>query len=485
MYSENFSQNFPQNFLWGGATSASQIEGAWNVDNKGPTITEIVPRPKMNQKLALPTVTKDSVAFAEKDLNDLRYPKRKGIDFFHHYKEDIKLLSKMGYKAFRFSISWARIFPNGTEDKPNIKGLEFYDKVISECLKYQIEPVITLHHFDLPLGLVKNQNGWLSRKTIKNFTKYSETVFERYKGKVKYWITFNEINSATWGFVGTGVIEENLNENEKKNVRFQSLHHMFIASAIAVQQLHKIDPKAHIGCMVARDMVYPSTCDPQDILAAVQRDNLNLFFSDVQILGEYPSFMNRYFKKHGISIKMKQDDEKILANGKCDFLSFSYYSSLTISSSHNAKKEHGNMAVGGKNPYLKETDWGWQIDPLGLRITLNEYWNRYHVPLFIVENGLGAKDILEDGKIHDDYRIQYLKEHILQILEAIKDGVNVIGYLMWSPFDLVSASTSQMSKRYGCIYVDLNDDGTGTLKRIPKDSFYWYKQVIESNGNIL
>ena len=485
MYSENFPQNFPPNFLWGGATSASQIEGAWNVGNKGPTIAEIVPRPKMNQKLALPTVTKDSVAFAEKDSNDLRYPKRKGIDFFHHYKEDIKLLSKMGYKAFRFSISWARIFPSGTEDKPNIKGLEFYDNVISECLKYQIEPVITLHHFDLPLGLVKNQNGWFSRKTIKNFTKYSETVFERYKGKVKYWITFNEINSATWGFVGTGAIEENLTENEKKNVRFQSLHHMFIASAIAVQQLHKIDPEAHIGCMVARDMVYPLTCDPKDVLTALQRDNFNLFFSDVQVLGKYPSFMNRYFKEHGIQIKMKQGDEKVLANGKCDFLSFSYYSSLTISSSRNAKKEHGNMAVGGKNPYLKATDWGWQVDPLGLRITLNEYWNRYHVPLFIVENGLGAKDTLEHGKIHDDYRIQYLKEHILQILEAIKDGINVIGYLMWSPFDLVSASTDQMSKRYGCIYVDLNDDGTGTLKRIPKDSFYWYKQVIESNGNIL
>lgn len=485
MYSANFPQRFPQNFLWGGATSASQIEGAWNVGNKGPTITEVVPRPKMNQKLTLPTVTKDSVAFAVKDLNDSRYPKRKGIDFFYHYKEDIKLLSKMGYKAFRFSISWARIFPNGTEDKPNIKGLEFYDKVISECLKYQIEPVITLHHFDLPLGLVKNQNGWLSRKTIKNFTMYSETVFERYKGKVKYWITFNEINSATWGFIGTGAIEENMTENEKKNVRFQSLHHMFIASAIAVQQLHKIDSEAHIGCMVARDMVYPLTCDSQDVLTALQRDNFNLFFSDVQVLGKYPSFMNRYFKEHGIQIKMKQSDEKVLANGKCDFLSFSYYSSLTISSSRNAKKEHGNMAVGGKNPYLKATDWGWQVDPLGLRITLNEYWNRYQVPLFIVENGLGAKDTLEHGKIHDDYRIQYLREHILQILEAIKDGINVIGYLMWSPFDLVSASTDQMSKRYGCIYVDLNDDGTGTLKRIPKDSFYWYKRVIESNGNIL
>lgn len=302
---------------------------------------------------------------------------------------------------------------------------------------------------------------------------------------MKYWITFNEINSATWGFIGTGAIEENMTENEKKNVRFQSLHHMFIASAIAVQQLHKIDPEAHIGCMVARDMVYPLTCDPQDVLTALQRDNFNLFFSDVQVLGKYPSFMNRYFKEHGIQIKMKQSDEKVLANGKCDFLSFSYYSSLTISSSRNAKKGHGNMAVGGKNPYLKATDWGWQVDPLGLRITLNEYWNRYHVPLFIVENGLGAKDTLEHGKIHDDYRIQYLREHILQILEAIKDGINVIGYLMWSPFDLVSAATDQMSKRYGCIYVDLNDDGTGTLKRIPKDSFYWYKRVIESNGNIL
>lgn len=485
MYTSEIPQKFPSNFLWGGATAASQIEGAWNVDGKGPTITEIIPQPDPHKKLAFPKVTEDEIKQALKDHDDARYPKRNGINFYNLYQKDIELLSEMGYKAFRFSISWARIFPNGDEKTPNEAGLKFYDEIIDECLKYHIQPVVTLHHFDLPLGLTLRQNGWASRETIKAFTRYTKIIFNRYKRKVKYWITFNEINSATWGFVGTGAIEEGLNETERLNLRYQSLHHMFLASAIAVKQVHEIDPFAHIGCMIAKDLIYPYTCNPKDVVLAQEKENLNYFCTDVQIKGEYPGFMNRYFSKHNIRIKMDDKDEKILAEGRCDFLSFSYYSSLAISSSEYDLSQQGNMAFGKANPYLQKTDWGWQIDPIGLRITLNEFWSRYEVPLFIVENGLGTRDIVDHGKIHDSYRINYLKDHLIQVLEAIKDGVNVIGYLMWSPFDLVSASTSQMSKRYGCIYVDLDDNGVGTLQRIPKDSFYWYKKIIESNGKDL
>lgn len=485
MSNKRCTKTFPANFLWGGATAASQIEGAWKEKGKGVTITEVVPQPNFKQKLAFPEVTKDSIKRALADHNDARYPKRNGIDFYHSYQKDIRLLHEMGYRAFRFSISWARIFPNGIEENPNQDGLQFYDKIINECLKYHIEPVVTMHHFDLPLNITLKQNGWASRKTIDLFTKYTEVIINRYKGKVRYWITFNEINSGTWGFVGTGALEDGLSNNQKLNLRYQSLHHMFLASACAVKQVHKLDPNAQVGCMIAKDLIYPYSCDPQDVLLAQRKENLNYFCSDVQIKGKYPNFMSRYFNEHQIQINWEQNDQKILEEGKCDFLAFSYYSSLTVSSSKQDNSQHGNMALGKANPYLKKTPWGWQIDPIGLRITLNGFWNRYQIPLFIVENGLGTADKVENGEIHDSYRVDYLKQHIAQVLESIKDGVKVIGYLMWSPFDLVSASTSQMSKRYGCIYVDLDDNGNGTLKRIPKDSFYWYKKVIETNGKLI
>lgn len=478
-------RTFPTNFLWGGATAASQIEGAWKEKGKGPTITEVIRKPDSQKKLAFPEVTRESIERALDDHNDVHYPKRNGIDFYHFYQEDIRLLSEMGYRAFRFSISWARIFPNGTENTPNQDGLKFYDKVINECLKYHIEPIVTMHHFDSPLSLTLKQNGWASRKTIQAFAKYTKVIINRYKKKVKYWITFNEINSATWGFVGTGALENGLNDVEKLNLRYQSLHHMFLASAIAVKQVHAVDSDAIVGCMIAKDLIYPYTCDPKDVVLAQKKENLNYFCSDVQIKGKYPNFMNRYFCEHQIQIKWEQNDQKILYEGKCDFLAFSYYSSLTVSNSERSLKQQGNMSRGKANPYLKKTPWGWQIDPIGLRITLNEFWNRYQVPLFIVENGLGTTDVVDHGEIHDSYRIDYLESHIVQVLESIKDGVKVLGYLMWSPFDLVSASTSQMSKRYGCIYVDLDDNGNGTLKRIPKDSFYWYKKVILTNGSII
>ena len=476
---------FSKDFLWGGATSASQIEGAWNVDGKGLTTAEVVKKAKSRKEMSMNMVTEDSIKEAILDKTDTLYPKRRGIDFYHHYKEDIKLFSEMGFKAFRLSIAWARIFPNGDENEPNEAGLSFYDKVFDELNKYSIEPVVTLSHYEMPIQLTLKQNGWASRKTIEYFNHFTETVFKRYKSKVKYWITFNEINTGTIGFHETGALDDNLDHKKQLQLRYQALHHQFVASAKAVKQCHEINPNAKIGCMLARTQTYAKTCSPEDVRAAQIENEKNLFFTDVQVRGEYPEYMNRYFAENNIKINMEPEDEKLIKAYPSDFLSFSYYMS-TITSSNQDEVTIGNMATGERNPYLEESDWGWQIDPIGLRITLNDFWDRYHVPLFVVENGLGAFDkISKDGKIHDDYRIDYIRKHVLQMKEAVKDGVQLMGYLVWGPIDLISFSTSEMSKRYGFIYVDQDDEGNGSLKRSKKDSFEWYKKVIESNGRDL
>ena len=486
MYSKTIPTGFPKGFLWGGATAANQVEGAWNVDGKGLTTAEVVKRAADRQKLTMNAVTQDSLQTAIDDQTETLYPKRRGVDFYHHYKEDIALFAEMGFKAFRMSIAWARIFPKGDEPTPNEAGLKFYDDVFAECHKYGIEPVVTISHYEMPLGLTLKQNGWASRATIVDFTRYTEVLFKRYKGIVKYWLTFNEINASTWGFMGTGAIDSDLDAAAQTQLRYQALHHEFVASALAVQQCHQIDPEAKIGCMLARMQTYPNTPNPADVRAAQLQDQLNLFFTDVQVRGEYPEYMNRYFADNGVTLQLAPDDEAILKAGKVDYLSFSYYMSTVTSADDNIEKASGNLNMGGKNPYLKASDWGWQIDPVGLRISLNEFWDRYRVPLFVVENGLGAADQLTaDGKVHDDYRIDYLRLHIEQMKEAIKDGVDLMGYTTWGPIDLISASTSEMSKRYGFIYVDQDDDGQGSLKRIRKDSFDWYKKVIASNGEDL
>lgn len=487
MYRKEIPDGFPKNFLWGGATAANQLEGAWNVGGKGLTTAEVVKKASSRTDLSeMNVVTKESIAEAIDDKTDELYPKRRGIDFYHHYKEDIALFAEMGFKAFRMSIAWARIFPNGDDKTPNEEGLKFYDSVFSECKKHGIEPVVTISHYEMPLALTLKQNSWADRKTIDAFVRYAETVFKRYKGIVKYWMTFNEINAATWGFMGTGAVDSNLSTPEQLNLRYQALHHQFVASAKAVQIGHKIDPENKIGCMIARMQTYPKTCNPSDVRAAQLQDELNLFFTDVQVRGEYPEYMNRYFKENGIELSMKPEDEDEIKKGTVDYLGFSYYMSTVTSGDSKVEKASGNFAMGELNPYLEASDWGWQIDPVGLRVTLNEYWDRYRVPLFIVENGLGALDkVDEDGQIHDPYRIDYMKKHIIQMKEAIKDGVDLMGYTMWGPIDLISASTSEMSKRYGFIYVDQDDEGNGTLKRYKKDSFYWYKKVIASNGKDL
>lgn len=424
------------------------------------------------------------------------YPSREAIDHYHRFKEDIKLFAEMGFKVYRFSIAWTRIFPNGDEKEPNEAGLKHYEEVIDECLKYGIEPLITISHYEVPFGLTKKFNSWVSREMIDCFLNYCRAIFTRYKGKVKYWLTFNEINSSITrigSLLNQGILNdlenptEFMNQPDNPQQRYQGLHHMFVASALAVKMAHEIDPNYKIGNMMLYSASYPLTCAPADVIKNQQFNRLvNYFCSDVQCRGEYPKYMDRYFSENNIRIKKEEGDDEILKNGTVDFYSFSYYMSSCQTSEDNQPVGAGNMIGGVPNPYLKASDWGWQIDPMGLRYSLNEIYDRYHLPIIIVENGLGARDTIEaDGSINDDYRIDYLRQHIVQMKEAVKDGVDLMGYTPWGCIDLVSASTGEYAKRYGFIYINRYDDGTGDFARMKKKSFYWYKNVIATNGEEL
>jgi 6-phospho-beta-glucosidase len=478
------NMSFPKNFLWGGAVAANQCEGAWNVEGKGDSIPDHCTNGSH-------TVSKRITI--EIEPNSL-YPSHEAIDFYHHYKEDIALFAEMGFKTFRFSISWTRIFPTGLENEPIEKGLKFYENIIDECLKYGIEPLITLSHYDMPYRLVEKYNGWYGRELIDLFMKLVYVVFDRYKGKVKYWLTFNEINAGTMKLgspLSLGTIQGYngafTDVPDEENIRFQALHHQLVASAMVVKYAHDNYPEYKIGNMITFLTSYPLTCNPDDILLTQQQMQIiNWLCGDVQVRGYYPSFVKRYFEERNITIHQLPDDEEILKEGKVDFFTLSYYMSNCITAQKEADKVDGNIMGGAKNPYLKATDWGWQIDPKGLRWTLNEIYGRYQIPLMVVENGMGAKDILEEDRtVHDHYRIDYLRKHIEQMREAVKDGVDLVGYTPWGCIDLVSATTGEMAKRYGFIYVEKYDDGTGDLGRIRKDSFYWYKKVIASNGRDL
>ncbi|MEC9490128.1 MAG: glycoside hydrolase family 1 protein, partial [Halanaerobiales bacterium] len=416
------------------------------------------------------------------------------IDFYHRYKEDIALMAEMGFEVFRFSIAWTRIFPTGMEEEPNEAGLEFYDQVIDECLKHDIEPLITISHYEMPFALTEKYNGWASRELIDLYVKYAKTLFKRYKGKVKYWLTFNEINSGTMpmgGFLSLGILNEETtdftDQVDDPQLRFQGLHHQFVASALAVKAAHEIDPDYQVGSMNIQATFYPRTCNPDDIIATQKQDQVvNYFCGDVQVKGEYPFYIDRYFKENEIEVEMEERDLEILKEGTVDYYTFSYYMSNCVTADPDQDQSSGNIIGGVENPYLDSSDWGWQIDPKGLRYTLNYLYDRYQIPLMVVENGLGARDeVEEDGSINDDYRIDYLRRHIEQMKEAVKDGVDLQAYTPWGCIDLVSASTGEMRKRYGFIYVDKHDDGSGTLERKPKQSFYWYQNVIESNGEEL
>ena len=484
---------FPKDFLWGGATAANQFEGAWNVDGKGVSTSDCCTRGSLTSVRQVTYQTEDGqveskimfgldapkgAKFGAFDGYD--YPSHEGIDFYHHYKEDIALFAEMGFKTFRMSINWTRIFPNGDDEQPNEKGLQFYEDVFKELKKYGIEPLVTLSHYETPIALTNKWNAWADRRTIDCFVRYAKTCFERYNGLVKYWLTFNEINCISFGgFMAAGVASRDplMIANATRN--------QLLASALAVQEAHKVNPDMMVGNMIGYGASYPYTCNPEDVLKQRKAQYNVDFYSDVQARGYYPNYKLKEYERANLDFELTKEDQEILANGTVDFITFSYYMSNCVSADPEVlANQKGNMLMGVKNPYLTESEWGWQIDPVGLRISLNDFYTKYRKPLMVVENGLGARDIVtEDGQIHDDYRIDYLRAHIEQMDKAInEDGVDLIGYTPWGCIDLVSASTGEMAKRYGFIYVDIQDDGTGDGKRMKKDSFYWYKKVIASNG---
>ncbi|MDT2570352.1 6-phospho-beta-glucosidase [Enterococcus raffinosus] len=473
---------FKENFLWGGAVAAHQLEGGWQDGGKGISVADVM------------TVGAHGVPrrITEGVLEGENYPNHEAIDFYGRYKEDVKLFAELGLKCFRTSIAWTRIFPNGDDAEPNEAGLQFYDDLFDECLKYNIEPVITLSHFEMPYHLVTEYGGWRNRKMIEFFARFAEVCFTRYKDKVKYWMTFNEINNQAnykedfAPFTNSGLKFESGDDREK--IMYQAAHYELVASAKAIEIGHKINPKFDIGCMIAMVPIYPYSCSPSDMMSATVAMQRRYWFTDVHCKGRYPSYMKAYFKRKQFELDITLEDEEQLTKGTVDYIGFSYYMSFAIKDHDKGPAydyDEANDLV--ENPYVKASEWGWQIDPTGLRYAMNWFNDRYELPLFIVENGFGAVDeIAEDGEIHDEYRIDYLREHIEAMQEAvIYDGIDLMGYTPWGFIDLVSAGTGEMKKRYGFIYVDKNNEGEGTLDRSKKDSFHWFQEVIASNGETL
>lgn len=471
---------FGKDFLWGGAVAAHQLEGGWNKGGKGPSVADVMTAGAHG----VPRVITNGILPGE------NYPNHEAIDFYGHYKEDIALFAEMGFKCFRTSIAWTRIFPKGDELTPNEEGLQFYDDLFDEMLKYGIEPVITLSHFEMPYHLAKEYGGWRNRKVIEYFVRFSQVVFARYQHKVKYWMTFNEINNqkntanGIFGWTCSGLLfQEGENREE---IMYQAVHHELVASALAVKVGHEINPELKIGCMIGFVPIYPFSCNPDDMMLQVESMHDRYFFADVHCRGHYSAYALKEWERKGYNIKMEPEDKKILADGIVDYIGFSYYMSDTVKSGVNATDETSILGSSAsvKNPYVKASDWGWQIDPVGLRYSLNLLYERYELPLFIVENGFGAIDVKEsDGSCNDDYRIDYLRAHIKEMEKAVTiDGVDLMGYTPWGCIDVVSFTTGEMKKRYGFIYVDKDNEGNGTLKRSKKKSFDWYKKVIASNG---
>ena len=460
---------FPEGFLWGGATAANQVEGAYDQGGKGLSIQDVMPRGIMGAPTDEPTP--DNL-------------KLEAVDFYHRYAEDIALFAEMGFSVYRFSIAWSRIFPRGDEETPNEEGLAFYDRVLDELEKHGITPLVTISHYETPLHLARTYDGWVSRELIGFYERYVRVLFDRYGHRVQHWLTFNEINSVLHApLLSGGILTPK--EQLSPTALYQAAHHELVASALATKIAHELDLGLKVGCMVIAMPIYPLTPDPADVLAVLHADHANLMFSDVHTRGEYPGYALRHLREQGVELDITDGDRELLRH-TVDFVSFSYYMSLCETADPTVKAGQGNLMGGVPNPHLPASEWGWQIDPVGLRVVMNQFWDRWHTPLFIVENGLGAKDALVevDGRltVEDDYRISYLNDHLVQVAEAVADGVEVMGYTTWGPIDLVSASTAQLSKRYGFIYVDRDDDGTGTLDRYKKRSFDWYAEVIRTNG---
>lgn len=481
---------FPEGFLWGGALAANQVEGAWNEGGKGLSVQDVQAyKPHVDQKnyaahvkVSLPELSK-----AAEETDDRYYPKRRGVDFYHRYPEDIALFAEMGFRVLRVSIAWTRLYPTGKEVAPNPEGVAFYHRLFREMEKYSILPLITLAHYEMPFALAAEWNGWTDRRVIDLFVRFCETCYREYGQYTRYWLSFNEIDSCIrHPFTTAGIIPELCDEGGELTACYQALHHQFVAAAIVTKKLHEMVPGARMGCMLTKLTTYPRTCAPDDMIATQARELENLSYADIMVFGEYPRLILRRMEKLGISIKTEPGDEAVLRAGTVDYVAFSYYMSLTESVDPNAERTPGNTTLGVKNPYLESSDWGWQVDPVGLRYSLVELYDRYKKPLFVVENGIGAVDAPgPDGTVHDPYRIAYFRRHIEEMAKAIDDGVELLGYTPWGPIDLVSASSNQMSKRYGFIYVDADDMGRGTYDRSRKDSFYWYKKVIATNGEDL
>ncbi|MFC4697208.1 6-phospho-beta-glucosidase [Enterococcus aquimarinus] len=472
---------FRKDFLWGGATAANQCEGGYQEGGRGLANVDVIPTG--SERRAIITGKRKMTSFEE----GYYYPAQEGIDMYHQFKSDIALFGEMGFKTYRLSIAWSRIFPQGDELEPNEAGLQFYEDLFKECHKYGIEPLVTITHFDCPMHLIIKYGGWRNREMIVFYERLCRVLFNRYKGLVKYWLTFNEINMILHApFLGAGIYFEE-GENEEQ-VKYQAAHHELVASALATKIAHEVDPNNQVGCMLAAASYYPYSCNPADVWEGKNKDRGNYFFIDVQSRGAYPAYALKRLEREGIHLEMSEEDQALLKQHTVDFISFSYYASRVATADESLlAKTAGNLFPTVKNPYLEASEWGWQIDPLGLRITMNDLYDRYQKPLFIVENGLGAVDTPnEQGEIIDDYRIDYLAAHIGAMRDAVElDGVDLLGYTSWGCIDLVSAGTGEMKKRYGFIYVDRDNQGNGTLKRSKKKSFDWYKKVIATNGEDL
>jgi 6-phospho-beta-glucosidase len=482
---------FDPNFLFGGAICSSQAEGAYNEGGKGldtqdlryfdPSWTKeerkLIPNRRLNHE-------KFTKALTDKDIS--HYPFRHGIDFYHQWESDLDLFQELGLRIFRTSVCWARIYPNGDDEKPNEEGLRYYHDLFQGCHDRGIKVFVTILHYNIPLNLLQKYGGWRSRETIKYYEKYARTLFQYLGDVVDYWLPFNEFNAGKFNpYNGVCIMDDD--EDNNQNTIFQCLHHEFVANALAIKACHEMLPGKMIGGMIARFTSYPATCKPEDVMQSITDEQYsNWFYLDVMARGKYPKYMERFFEHSGVTIKMETGDIELIKNNTVDFVSFSYYFSQVSTTQNGWEKTEGNLIMSNKNPYLNSSEWGWQMDPIGLRVTLNQVYDRYQLPVFVAENGLGAIDKVEsDGKIHDSYRIDYLREHIKQMKEAVKDGVELLGYTMWGFIDVISCGSMEMSKRYGVIYVDQDDAGNGTLSRSKKDSFYWYQKCIASNGENL
>jgi 6-phospho-beta-glucosidase len=471
----DIKRTFPNDFFWGGAIASNQADGLYGKYNKGTSIADCHPyvyKENRDDRKEDATIKNDVDALKIDESN--YYPKQSGVFFSEHYQEDLKMMQEIGMNAFRTSFDWSLIFPNGEDTHPNEEGLKYYDRLIDEIINCGMEPIMTISHYELPVALVKNYGGWSNRKLIEFFENYCHVLFKRYHNKVKYWITFNQINMLT--FNSLGILSDDLQET------YQAVHNQFVASAKVKEIASRYSDKILVGTMLSDKVAHPATCHPNDVLFSLRKNQMQFLFSDVQLRGFYPGYSKRFFVDHDIELDVKDTDLELLRKYTMDFLSFSYY----YTKINNSEKDDFNSSTRSVNPYLEKSEWGWEIDPLGLRTALNTYSDRYPtVPLLITENGYGAKDEVVDGKIYDDYRIKYLNDHLYQMKEAIKDGVNLIGYCLWTPIDIISCSSAEMSKRYGLIHVDLDDFGEGTYKRSKKESYHWFKEVIQTNGENL